>query len=327
MPTSGTQTKPSFPVIKQLYADSRNRCAFPNCDAKLIDGETVIGEVCHIRASRPLGPRYDPNQTQAERHGYSNLILLCGVHHKIVDDDPESYTVESLTKLKEQHAERFSALLDEEAESGTKLLMEHSAVSIGQSGGITAHTIHQVINNHPPSGPAEHSLRRQSEARRLLAPELQRTIDRVLYIHGRAVANFVSHSADSKVKPTDRKQDFIPYWPKLYPNAPQVRDLGEDDAAALIGYYDSLHSLNDDVNDWWDREGQLPVNLFNSFLHGASKCLRLALICIERFELEALIPPPYESWGTTSSRINQALKSEAHARNAHLARFEAKAKK
>ena len=28
------------------------------------------------------------------------------------------------------------------------------------------------------------SLRRQSEARRFLAPELQRTIDRVLYIHG-----------------------------------------------------------------------------------------------------------------------------------------------
>jgi hypothetical protein len=106
-----------------------------------------------------------------------------------------------------------------------------------------------------------------------------------------------------------------------------VRELAEDAAAALIAYYDSLHSLNDDVNDWWGREGQLPVNLFNSFLHRASKCLRLALICIDKFELEALIPPPYESWGTISFRINQALKSEEQARIAHLARFEAKAKK
>jgi hypothetical protein len=165
---------------------------------------------------------------------------------------------------------------------------------------------------------------RHSEARRFLAPELQRTIDRVLYIHGRAAANFVSHSADTSIKPTDLKQDFIPYWPSLYPNAPQVRDLAEEDAAALSAYYDSLHSLNDDVNDWWGREGQLPVNLFNVFLHRASKCLKLALICISRFELEALIPPPYESWGTISFRINQALKSEEQARAGHLARSEAK---
>ena len=166
---------------------------------------------------------------------------------------------------------------------------------------------------------------RHSEARWVLAPELQRSIDRVLYIHGRAVANFVSHSVDMTVKPTDLKQDFIPYWPSLYPNAPQVRDLAEEDAAALSAYYDSLHSLNDDVNDWWGREGQLPVNLFNVFLHKASKCLRLALICIEKFELEELIPPPYESWGTISFRINQALKSEEQTSIAHLARFEAKA--
>jgi len=129
------------------------------------------------------------------------------------------------------------------------------------------------------------------------------------------------------MKPTDLKQDFIPHWPKLYPNAPQFRDLVEEDAAALVAYYDSLHALNDDVNDWWGREGQLPVNLFNTFLHRASKCLRLALICIEKFELEALIPPPYESWGTISFRINQALKSEEQARSAHIARSEADARK
>ena len=146
----------------------------------------------------------------------------------------------------------------------------------------------------------------------------------MLYIHGRAPANFVSHSADTKVKPTDLKQDFIPHWPRLYPNAPQVRDLAQEDAAALIAYYDSLHSLNDDVNDWWGREGQLPVNLFNAFLHRASKCLTLALICIEKFELETLIPPPYESWGTISFRINQALESEEQARAGHLARSGAK---
>jgi hypothetical protein len=327
MSTSGSQTRPSDSVVKQLYAHSGNSCAFPKCDHRLVDGGTILGEICHIRAAKPDGPRYDPNQTAVERHGYDNLILLCGVHHKMVDDDPDSYTVEKLTELKKRHVAHLATLTDAEAEQGARLLIEHSALSIGQSGGITANSFHQVINNYAPSEMTEDVFLRQSEARRLLAPELQRTIDRVLYIHGRAIANFISHSANTNTKPTDVKQDFIPHWPSLYPNAPQLRELAEDAAAALIAYYDSLHSLNDEVNDWWGREGQLPVNLFNSFLHRASKCLRLALICIDKFELEALIPPPYESWGTISFRINQALTSEEQARIAHLSRFEAKATK
>jgi hypothetical protein len=324
MRMSNTQNRPSIAVIKKLYAHSGNCCAFPTCDCELIDGDCVLGEICHIKASKPLGPRYDPNQTPAERHGYDNLLLLCGVHHKFIDDNPETYTVERLIRIKEEHIARSSVIPDKDAERSATLLMESSVSSVGQSGGITAHTVHQVINNHAPAAAPEESLRRQSEARRLLAPELQRTIDRVLYIHGRAIANFVSHSVGTNPRPTDLKQDFIPHWPSLYPNAPQVRDLTAEDAGALIDYYDSLHSLNDEVNDWWEREGQLPVNLFNVFLHKASKCLKLALICIDKLELESLIPPPYESWGTISPRIKQSLKSEEQARNAHLAKFQAK---
>lgn len=198
----------------------------------------------------------------------------------------------------------------------------------GENARLNVSSVDQSSNSASEIHAADaHLASRHSAARRFLAPELQRTIDRVLYIHSRAVANFVSHSADTKVKPTDLKQDFIPHWPSLYPTSPQVQDLSDDDATALIAYYDSLHSLNDEVNDWWGREGQLPVNLFNVFLHKASKCLRLALICIDKFDLEALIPPPYESWGTISFRVNQALKSEEQARNAHIARSEANAKK
>jgi len=198
--------------------------------------------------------------------------------------------------------------------------------AIGPNSRNNANSVDQSSNSASEIDTAKvQSASRHSEARRFLAPELQRTIDRVLYIHGRAVANFLSHSANTTVKPTDLKQDFIPHWPSLYPNAPQIRDLADEDAAALSAYYDSLHSLNDEVNDWWGREGQSPVNLFNVFLHKASKCLRLALICVEKFNLELLIPPLYESWGTISYRINQALKSEEQVRNAHLARFEAKA--
>jgi len=316
---------PSHVTVKRLFAHSGNRCAFAKCENRLVQDGTIVGEICHIKAASANGPRYDPEQTPEERHGFDNLILLCAIHHKIIDDDPEAYTVERLAKLKEEHVARYTTTSDEEAETGARVLIDHMIASQRQSGGITAHTVNQVFNLHTSHANIADDARRQDEARKYLAPELHRTIERMLYIHGRASANFVGHSANHEIKPNDPKKDFLPYWPNLYPNAPQVRELRDEDAAALIAYYDSLHSLSDHVNDWWEREGQLPVNLFNSFLHDASKSLKLALICIDKFGLEELFPPPYEAWGTISSRIRQSLKFEEEARKHHIARFQAKA--
>ena len=83
-------TRPREATLKRLFARSGNQCAFPRCPDTLIEGETVVGKVCHIKAAQLAGPRYDPQQTAAERHGYDNLILLCGKHHTVIDDDEPS---------------------------------------------------------------------------------------------------------------------------------------------------------------------------------------------------------------------------------------------
>src|SRR5262245_10584647 len=97
---AGEPTSPSQPTLKRLFAKSGNRCAFPKCKAEIVQHETVVGEVCHIKAAGPNGPRHDPQQSAAERHGYDNLILLCGNHHTVVDDDTESFTVDRLLRMK-----------------------------------------------------------------------------------------------------------------------------------------------------------------------------------------------------------------------------------
>ncbi len=326
-------TSPSQAVIKRLFAHSGNRCAFPKCKSALVQDGTLIGEICHIKAAKPNGPRYDPQQGANERHDYDNLLVLCANHHTIIDDDPEAYTVERLSRMKTEHELKSSALKDEEVDAGTRLFLDQAIISDNQSGGITAHTVHQTFNVRTALIDSEQEerrhaeeLRRRSEARRYLAPELNRTIDRVLYIHGRAIANFVCASAENDIKPNDRKEDFIPHWPSLYPNAPQCRDLAADDAAALISFYDSLHSLADFVGDWWEREGQSPVNIFNVILHHAGKSLELGLICVAKFDVEKMCPPPYESWGTISSRIQRSQTHVAEVMKHHIARFEAKAK-
>lgn len=95
---------PALPTIKRLCASSKNRCAFPGCCTPLAEKSgTFTGEICHIKAASELGPRYDRNQTEQDRHAYSNLILLCGRHHKVIDTELETYSVEALYKMKRQH--------------------------------------------------------------------------------------------------------------------------------------------------------------------------------------------------------------------------------
>jgi tetratricopeptide (TPR) repeat protein len=67
-----------------------------------------MGEVCHIKAKSPDGPRYDAEQMDEERHGFGNLVLLCPTHHARVDGNPDRYTVEKLLEIKAQHEARYA---------------------------------------------------------------------------------------------------------------------------------------------------------------------------------------------------------------------------
>ncbi len=79
-------SRPTEKTVRRLFAMSGNVCAFPECSSPLVEPiGTITGEICHIRARKPGGPRFDSSQSPTDRHAYKNLILLCGQHHKIVD--------------------------------------------------------------------------------------------------------------------------------------------------------------------------------------------------------------------------------------------------
>ena len=100
---------------KVLWGRSGNLCAL--CRRGLVidpteaDDESVIGEECHIVSPRPGGARNDPDFPSETLHAASNLILLCRVHHKMVDDQSETYTVEMLNKLKANHEQWVASSL------------------------------------------------------------------------------------------------------------------------------------------------------------------------------------------------------------------------
>ena len=100
-------SRPAEKTIRRLFAMSGNACAFPECSSPLVaPSGTIAGEICHIRAKSPGGPRFDPAQAEADRHGYENLILLCGEHHRVVDAEDRIYTADVLARIKMSHEQR-----------------------------------------------------------------------------------------------------------------------------------------------------------------------------------------------------------------------------
>jgi len=76
------------------------------------DGNTsVVGDECHIVAKGKTGPRSGslPRQNGLDEH--ENLILLCKIHHKLIDDLPHEYPVERLDSIKQSHEERVERIL------------------------------------------------------------------------------------------------------------------------------------------------------------------------------------------------------------------------
>lgn len=90
-------------TIKRLYAKSSNQCAFPKCTAPIIVDGIAVGEICHIKARRKKGPRYDASLSAADKDSYGNLLLLCRTCHKLVDSNPDLYTSELLADIKRLH--------------------------------------------------------------------------------------------------------------------------------------------------------------------------------------------------------------------------------
>src|SRR5882757_10026499 len=94
---------PTVPTIKRLFAVSGNRCAFPECTHLLYDNGVFVAEICHIKGEKPNAKRYDALQSDEERHGLANLVVMCGTHHTTIDEDGQTYTVERLHDIKRLH--------------------------------------------------------------------------------------------------------------------------------------------------------------------------------------------------------------------------------
>lgn len=103
---------------KILWGRSGNRCTI--CKHELVidatpeDDESIIGDECHIVSSRANGPRHDPSYPSKKLDSYENMILLCRIHHKMVDDQEATFTADILRQIKTNHEAWVSEKLTDE---------------------------------------------------------------------------------------------------------------------------------------------------------------------------------------------------------------------
>lgn len=116
----------SLKTHKILWSRSGGRCAI--CKNELIidpadsgDDPSIVADEAHIVARSEKFTRGDFDSLSAEqRDYYTNLILLCKTHHKIIDDQPTYYTVERLIEIKKEHEKEVKSKWPQEDEQRSR---------------------------------------------------------------------------------------------------------------------------------------------------------------------------------------------------------------
>ena len=101
---------------KIIWGECSARCCL--CKKPVIHAESnkvtsLVGEVAHIVGEKETAARGVSELLIEERNEPENLLLLCCNDHKIVDDDPVTYTVEKLHQIKKNHIEWIKTSLAE----------------------------------------------------------------------------------------------------------------------------------------------------------------------------------------------------------------------
>ena len=97
----------------RLWAVSAGRCEYEGCNEPLwLDLATKTrfntAYIAHIIADKPDGPRGHPILSERLKSDFSNLMLLCDKHHRLIDkENVQGHTVERLTDMKQRHERRI----------------------------------------------------------------------------------------------------------------------------------------------------------------------------------------------------------------------------
>lgn len=129
-------------TVTEIAKGVAYRCSNPECRRPTLganatqDGTIIIGVAAHICAASPGGPRYNAAQTREARRSKENGLWLCQNCGRLVDADPDRFTVEQLAEWRhDAQARAFrelvapgAALADEAARLGAAIAADDRPV-------------------------------------------------------------------------------------------------------------------------------------------------------------------------------------------------------
>ncbi len=101
------------------------QCSNPNCRQPTSGPSTNpnkainVGVAAHITAASPRGPRYDKSLSPKERQSPDNGIWCCQTCSKLVDNDPDRYSVDLLRRWKSLSEEAARTAIESPANEPT----------------------------------------------------------------------------------------------------------------------------------------------------------------------------------------------------------------
>lgn len=115
-------------IMLKLWVVSGGRCEFPGCNKQVWrDGLTLkednFAHMAHLVAASPDGPRGDKILSPELEQEFSNLILVCLTHSRLVDGRNKSeFTIEDLRLYKERHEDRIRVQTSVSPDMGTTVV-------------------------------------------------------------------------------------------------------------------------------------------------------------------------------------------------------------
>lgn len=110
-----------------LWVRAGGRCEFDGCNQYLLE-HAISGtsgnfaELAHVVAFKEAGPRGSADRP-TDVHSIDNLMLLCAACHKVVDTDPDRFTVRVCRDFKAAHEDRIFRLTETSPDRRTVALV------------------------------------------------------------------------------------------------------------------------------------------------------------------------------------------------------------
>lgn len=127
--------RPNIPskVRLEVWSAAGGRCSIRGCNEPLwYNGLTLMSgnfsDMAHIIGAKEDGPRGGPDSDKLATDA-RNIMIVCKDCHKLIDDNPEKYTVDMLREMKKEHEYRIDRVTGIKVDQKTEVLIFKSKIA------------------------------------------------------------------------------------------------------------------------------------------------------------------------------------------------------